>query len=320
MRIKPKSGFVEVDVPIHVKANYDRQKGVRWGESMRKAREEQGIAGFGMAAGFGSASTRGRIPGPPARARDDAAIGDVEEEAATLDRLIENFDDANEKGHVMNTQTLGGQVVNDEGGQKPVYMLGAFRDNELHLTRVNGLVHMRPQFHHLDAESLAEQQKRRAQRSKEAGAEGAEPEARAVNLVVKNPADASDSAESSAYKRFLSNAQDEPWTKLQWYDEMDQESFDAYHEALFVEDTSAAAKLKSTMDDETYLDAISLGRRDASGKARRRPLNKKEKQELEQVDADDEAEERLQEQSNGQDGQSGDAAGACAQEAMDVDT
>jgi DNA-directed RNA polymerase-3 subunit RPC5 len=133
LRVKQNSGFIEVDVPTNVHYNYNRLNGVRWGESLRKAKEE-GQNAFGVTAGFerphprsnlarGGAARGGASRGAPrARASETADDGPDEE----LEEFLNRFDDANDKGHVLNKQTLGGQILKQEDGE-PKYMVGAFR-------------------------------------------------------------------------------------------------------------------------------------------------------------------------------------------------
>jgi DNA-directed RNA polymerase-3 subunit RPC5 len=52
LRIKPKSGFIELDIPRQTDPLFDKVKGITWGDSMRLANESKTNA-FGLAAGFG---------------------------------------------------------------------------------------------------------------------------------------------------------------------------------------------------------------------------------------------------------------------------
>jgi len=113
LRIKPKTGMVEVDVPVNIHANYDREKGVQWGEAVRKSRVLKGGGSYGLAGGLG-------IGANPKK--DDE---EDEDEAISQEVLLANFEDANNKGHVLNKQTLGGQIVEPKDGD-PIYMLGTF--------------------------------------------------------------------------------------------------------------------------------------------------------------------------------------------------
>jgi len=60
------------------------------------------------------------------------------------------------------------------------------------------------------------------------------------------------------------------------------ESFSAYGEKLFISDTKDVPQLKSTMDNEQYLEAISAPRTDGNGH-KKRPVRKP----VQQEDSDD---------------------------------
>ena len=125
LRIKKDSGFLEVDVPINISEHYNRQAGVRWGEAMRKTKGF-GQKAFGIASGFERTTPRSsNRPG----ASDGAPTAPVAlEDDDNFEEYVTHFEDANEKGHVLNTQTFGGQIMSDEG-KGPSYMLGTFRDS-----------------------------------------------------------------------------------------------------------------------------------------------------------------------------------------------
>jgi hypothetical protein len=131
LRVKKESGFVEVDVPIDILHNYNRPAGVRWGESLRKTKGF-GQRAFGIASGF-----ERTMPRATNRAGAGAGAGEGAPAASTaiedddnFEEYVTHFEDANEKGHVLNVQTFGGQIQNDEG-KGPSYMLGTFRDGRL---------------------------------------------------------------------------------------------------------------------------------------------------------------------------------------------
>lgn len=116
LRVKPNAGMVELDVPLDVHRNYDRAKGVKWGEAMNKSTMAKGGGSHGLPGGFGLG---GAPPVGRGRGRGDA------EEAENQERLLENYDKAVEDGHVLKTQTLGGQFV-AKNSTTPNYMLGTF--------------------------------------------------------------------------------------------------------------------------------------------------------------------------------------------------
>jgi len=86
---------------------------------------------------------------------------------------------------------------------------------ELHLTKLSGIVQMRPQFHHLDALAQQEQTARRLEK------EAADPTRvtgpRAVQMQIKS-AD-SENKDMASTKHLLKIAGDEKWMKLRYHDE-----------------------------------------------------------------------------------------------------
>lgn len=124
LRYKEQSGFIEVDVPINIRQHYNRPMGVKWGEALRKTKGF-GQKAYGIASGFERAMPRMNRPGAAA---DGPSAPAVAEEDDNVDEYVAHFEDANEKGHVLNTQTFGGQVVKDDG-KGPNYMLGTFRES-----------------------------------------------------------------------------------------------------------------------------------------------------------------------------------------------
>jgi hypothetical protein len=127
LRIKKDSGFVEVDVPIDIHHNYNRPAGVRWGESMRKTKGF-GQRAFGIASGF--ERTMPRNTNRPGAGEGAPAAPTAVDDDDNFEEYVTHFEDANEKGHVLNAQTFGGQILKDDG-KGPSYMLGTFRDGRV---------------------------------------------------------------------------------------------------------------------------------------------------------------------------------------------
>ena len=119
IRIKPKCGLVEVDIPVNVHENYDKGKGVDYGEAMRKSRLLQEGSSFGLGGGLGIG------PRPALKADQRAPLP----EGPSSEKLLENFEDANNKGHVMNKITLGGQIHPFKNGD-PIYMAATFKEGK----------------------------------------------------------------------------------------------------------------------------------------------------------------------------------------------
>lgn len=127
MRIKDSSGFIEVDVPVNVHQSFNKPMGVKWGEAIRKTKE-QGQKAWGISGGFERVPPPRQLPSNRAGGTASAATpGPHANEDDDIDDYLRNFDDANEKGHVLNSQTLGGQLMKDDSVVAK-YMIGTFRD------------------------------------------------------------------------------------------------------------------------------------------------------------------------------------------------
>ena len=116
VRIKPKSGFMEIDVETNVHFNFDKKKGVVWGESVRQTKESA-TDSFGISSGFGRGARAEHFGPDVAASRSDADA---------TQRLLRDFDRANDGGHVLNKQILGGPIARTSKGRN-ILMLGAFR-------------------------------------------------------------------------------------------------------------------------------------------------------------------------------------------------
>ena len=116
LRIKPKCGVVEVDIPLNIHVNFDKAKGIEYGEAMRASRHLQQGGSYGLAGGLGV--------GPKLSAKDVRRA--PMPEGPSKEKLLENFEDANNKGHVMNKLTLGGRIIPFNDGN-PIYMYVTFK-------------------------------------------------------------------------------------------------------------------------------------------------------------------------------------------------
>lgn len=116
LRVKSRAGMVELDIPLDSAVAYDREKGLKWGKSLKASIQAKGGGSHGLAGGFaiGAAQQRG---GRGAR-RDAAA----EEEDLMMD-----WNEAARQGKVLATQTLGGQYPEESDVQ---YMVGVFQGSK----------------------------------------------------------------------------------------------------------------------------------------------------------------------------------------------
>lgn len=295
MRIKPQSGHLEVDVNLNTDHNFNKYRGLQWGDALQTGKEVQNAsATYGMAAGFTGA--RGGVVGPGGRRvqmRDD-----VDRERTITDGLID-FDNAEVEGKVFHKQTVGGQIMRHDGPEdagKPMYFVGAFRGSELHLTRVSGTAQMRPQFHHLDAEH----QRKRIANSRAAAAAAADSDAsahgpevaRVIHQTYKpttnNPKGELEQREFEM-RTALQTAHAEQWTKLKYVDEDEEDAFNTWNDKMFLQNTSeegGCARLKSSMANDEFLDAISAPSKDGTTKKRRKGKRGKGSEAMD-VDVDD---------------------------------
>jgi DNA-directed RNA polymerase-3 subunit RPC5 len=117
LRTKPKSGMVEMDVPVDTWNFYDRLKGVQWGEALKESISTKGKGSHGLPGGFGIGGTQ-----PRGRGRGKTE----EEENSNHLKTLGDFGGALERDQVLKKQTLGGQVVT-KNESNPTYMIGTFR-------------------------------------------------------------------------------------------------------------------------------------------------------------------------------------------------
>lgn len=115
LRIKTRTGMVELDVPIDATTAYDKEKGMRWGRSLKASMQAKGGGSHGVAGGFAVGAAQQR--GGGGRGRREAQ---QEEEAD----LMMDWNEAARQGKVLTTQTLGGQYP-DVGDVQ--YMVGVFQ-------------------------------------------------------------------------------------------------------------------------------------------------------------------------------------------------
>lgn len=110
LRLKPKTGLVEIEVPINTTpGHYDVNKGLKYGEAMKQSRILKEGGSFGLAGGFNShGASRVKMEG------DDAAMQEMKNSKAQT---------------ILRTKTLAGRIKEPEDGE-PVYMLGAFRGSK----------------------------------------------------------------------------------------------------------------------------------------------------------------------------------------------
>lgn len=136
LRWKPRAGMLEVDLPMEIFDNCDREKAARWGDALKNSTEARAGGSLGLAGGFGIGSIPTRVGGGGRASRkdeDDSALG------KQPGMLLANYISANSLGRVLNKQILGGQIIPIED-EKPIYMLGAFEDGMCELSMASGKI------------------------------------------------------------------------------------------------------------------------------------------------------------------------------------
>ncbi|KAK4539381.1 hypothetical protein LTR36_010982 [Oleoguttula mirabilis] len=283
IRIKPATGHLELDVNLNTAHNFNKYAGLKWGDAMGIGREVQNnTATYGLAAGFSAAKARssGRV-----------VVKDRADREHFIRTHLDVFAEAEREELVMHKQTLGGQIMRHDGQAEgaagmPIYFVGAFRGEQLHLTKVDGTVQMRPQFHHLDAE---EQRSRmatsRAAAGDTGGGEGGaagggrqggdqQQQQQARSLLMKNKHTSEETSDKGRLedrtRRALQQAEQEAWVELEYVDEDQEEAYGLFRERMFVRDVGAVPGLRSGMDGEQFLDAVSAPRRGSPTRRRKR--------------------------------------------------
>lgn len=125
VRIKNKSGFIEVDVPItHGHADYDRDKGLRWGSALARSMGAKHGGTHGLAGGFGVGVPNRGAAGGAGRGGANRQ-NDLEREISMLD-----WSEAVRQDKVLRTQTLGGQFANEKDTNCR-WVIGVFKGGKL---------------------------------------------------------------------------------------------------------------------------------------------------------------------------------------------
>ncbi|KAF3060965.1 hypothetical protein GL218_03337 [Daldinia childiae] len=277
VRVKNKAGFIEVDVPMsHGHADYDRDKGLRWGSALTRSTAAKNGGSHGLAGGFGvGVPARGAAAGG-GRGAAGKRPDDLERELSMLD-----WSEAVRQDKVLRTQTLGGQfAIEKESNCR--WMVGVFKGDQLHLTPVSSLIHLRPQLHHLDAYTEQERLSRpregmaapgpAAGTGKESGATGSGTQggagaAKAIHMSIKS-AGGTENGElvvDTMIER-LRKVQMEPWSKLKYEDEDSDKAWHMFTNHLVypgaanpksLADAKGKGKEKETVKPNTAEDDVS---------------------------------------------------------------
>ena len=125
MRIKPRSGLVELDVPMHISQSFNRARGLEFGKALKRSRVVERGGTFGIGGGFG-ADQGGRTARQGTADEGGEEDGEGESRRDRDNDGEEGFEKAMQRGEVMDKITLGGRIRPWKDGD-PIYALGAFK-------------------------------------------------------------------------------------------------------------------------------------------------------------------------------------------------
>lgn len=291
MRIKPRSGFMEVDVKLNTSHNFNKYNGLKWGDATAASKQLHNASGtYGPAAGLAPPRQR--------NSRRDGPLKDNAQRDLDLETSLQSFQEAESEHKVHNYQTLGGQIIyhKDELALgKPHYFVGAFQGSQLHLTKIDGTAQMRPNFHHLDAE---EERARIAASRAQADAQS-KPQSGPQSLLQTAESAGKEKTLEEKLKGILKEAEQERWIRLNYIDDEDPVAYENFETKLKIsgEKIENVPHLKSQMDNDAFLDAISLPREGSPQRRRKRASRRKKRQDgtavgaeidISDEDADDE--------------------------------
>lgn len=250
VRVKPSSGMIEVDVPLsYHDGSYDRDKGMRWGQSLARSMNQKIGGSHGLAGGFGVG-----VPAPRAgRTRKEE------------DRDTYDWTEAVRRDQVLRTQTLGGQYIgrNAEFGENECkWMVGVFKGGNLHLTPAQSEIQLRPQLHHLDATTEQDRLNRPREGAgpKDGPAAGPTPAPRAITMTIKTAGGEQPTTETMADR--LRQVQVEHWQKLKYIEDDKDEAWELYQKTLiyrspeFQDDAKGKGKAVAVKLDEDEKDEL----------------------------------------------------------------
>jgi RPC5 protein len=276
LRLKPNTGLVEIDVPIVTSEHYNQDAGARYGKAISDSKTLHGKTSHGLAGGFHM--------GPS--------------QTASL-REVPAHDGAPADASAISSQTLGGKIA-DSSERDPIYLLGSLKNGTVHLSHLDGVMQMRPQLHHLDAEEELNQ-KRFQVGSTGAAVKvktGTEPgpakvESRAIEIKLKDTKDEGRDRTLNENARLLRDIQIDSWRSHSWVDQDESAARAARSRLLSNADPNDAARstgsgsLKSSLSNGDWLDRMSAPREDGKksllaklrGRERERARRKKAEEE-----------------------------------------
>ncbi|KAK8079613.1 hypothetical protein PG997_007431 [Apiospora hydei] len=206
VRVKPVQGMIEVDVALdYSAASYDKDKGMRWGQTLARSMGAKSGGSHGLAGGFGVG-----VPAPRGGRRREE------------DRDIYDWGEAVRRDQVLRTQTLGGMITDGDGRNAKNdcrWLVGVFKG----APPPNSTT------------STPTRSKKQLQQARErAGAKEAAPSAaqapKAIQMTISNKTGEETMTETMTDR--LRNVQMEGWQKLQYVGEEEDAAWELYNKTL----------------------------------------------------------------------------------------
>jgi len=278
LRLKPKTGFIEVDIPVLTEEHYNADTGAKYGNAMSESRTIQAGGTHGLAGGFSAGpATVSTLRDVPGHEENDGAQ------------------------KMLQTQVLGGKMVTPSA-RDPIYLLGAFRNNELHLSHLDAVVQMRPQLHHIDAEeevgrksfqAPATSQGARVKPGLESGPVKAE--SKAIEVKIRDNKDDGKDRNLNENAKLLRDIQVDEWHEHVWIDQADSASREMSLKHLHLESNKGDAdQLRACIGNGDWLDRMSAPREDGK-KGLLAKLRGRERERARRKKAEEEKRQRLKE-------------------------
>lgn len=127
------------------------------------------------------------------------------------------------------------------------YLIGVTRGDELHVSPLEGVVQLRPNFSYIDAHDSAQKEDKKL----DALADKASRAPRAIQVSAK-PSDAVPDLSTTASLRA---AEEDKWSEMRWQDVDDDDEFEKSFQYLYSRKTSQVCE--SLTNESSYLDLLS---------------------------------------------------------------
>ena len=174
------------------------------------------------------------------------------------------------KGVSPHTHTPIPRTSHKDPFQVPAILTSSLPEN-LHLTPVSSVVHLRPVPHHIDALTEQERLSRGASGAGAGGSDKADTAtgARAIHMTIKSAMDGDGGVATETIADRLRKVQMEPWRRMEWVHDEAELAWEAYNECLLLRPSAegAAGGEKEAVGDEA-VDGTTGGEKDVKSKGK----------------------------------------------------